>query len=81
MNVRKKNQFYLYFQIFLDASNDTSTDDNDEHLTEKESLIKKILELQRTVEDVENKVKKVRCQFNFLIKEFAQFLYVIYIYF
>ena len=41
-------------------------DDNDEHLTEKESLIKKILELQRTVEDVENKVKKVRCQFSFL---------------
>ena len=56
----------LSFYFFLDASNDTSTDDNDEHLTEKESLIKKILELQRTVEDVENKVKKVRCQFYFL---------------
>ena len=58
-------QFYYHFKFFLDASNDTSTDDNDEHLTEKESLIKKILELQRTVEDVENKVKKVRCQFIF----------------
>ena len=62
----KKNNFIDIYFLDLDASNDTSTDDNDENLTEKESLIKKILELQRTVEDVENKVKKVRCEFYFL---------------
>ncbi len=46
--------------IFVLDTDNLSTTSSEEQQTEKQILINKILELQKTVEDVENKVLQIR---------------------